>query len=319
MSEITKIDIVAGFLGAGKTTLINRLLKEVYSGEKVALLENEFGEISVDADLLRGEDHELLIKEIAAGCICCTLHGSFLSGLAEIVKNYAPTRIIVEPTGLARLSEVLALCRQAAQTLPVAIHTVVSIVDIHMIPVFREVGGEIYAEQLRSAPVILLSHTDEPEEGLSMHEQWQWLRAVNGQALIFDLADPALDCLVWYALAEEAWSQQNTPPVAASAAHHAHTHEHEQTFSSVAVILEQSCEKAAIEALLDDFRQGKYGEVYRAKGLLNSAGSAFRFDYVYGKSSFATLPPVAAGKIIVIGDHLHEGSLRNRLLALMQS
>ena len=108
-NEMTKIDIISGFLGAGKTTLIQKLIKEVYAGKKVVLVENEFGEIGIDGGFLK--DAGIVVNEINSGCICCTLQGDFRNALQEVVKKYNPDHIIIEPSGVGKLSDILAVVK----------------------------------------------------------------------------------------------------------------------------------------------------------------------------------------------------------------
>lgn len=108
-NEMTKIDIISGFLGAGKTTLIQKLIKEVYAGKKVVLVENEFGEIGIDGGFLK--DAGIVVNEINSGCICCTLQGDFRNALQEVVKKYDPDHIIIEPSGVGKLSDILAVVK----------------------------------------------------------------------------------------------------------------------------------------------------------------------------------------------------------------
>jgi G3E family GTPase len=197
-----KLEIVSGFLGAGKTTLINKLLREAWQGEKTAVLENEFGEIGVDGDLLAG--HELTVKEITNGCICCTLKGDFVEGIKELARDYKPERIVIEPTGIGKLSDILEACELAEQDAPVSVYTAMTVAQAPLVPAFLEVSGEFYHEQLKSAPVIVLSAAQNlGAEDPALSEILGKIRELNPDAVIFTESWDTLDSLKLIAVAEE--------------------------------------------------------------------------------------------------------------------
>ncbi len=136
------VDIITGFLGAGKTTLINKLLAEAYAGELPVIIENEFGNVGIDDSLI--ENPEIQVRLLASGCICCTLISGFVEGLAEVAEKYHPTRIIVEPTGLADPDDVLAACTEAAKRAPLAVRTLITVANADNIIPLLAVGGELF-------------------------------------------------------------------------------------------------------------------------------------------------------------------------------
>ena len=155
---MTKIDVVSGFLGAGKTTLIKKLLSEALNGTKTVLIENEFGEIGIDGGFL--EDSGIEIKEMNAGCICCSLVGDFGSSLKEVIEKYQPDRILIEPSGVGKLSDVLKAVDNTAGDLEVQINSAVAVVDASKTKMYIKNFGEFFINQIEYAGTIILSRTD---------------------------------------------------------------------------------------------------------------------------------------------------------------
>ena len=158
---MTKIDIVSGFLGAGKTTLINKLIHESYAGEKIVLIENEFGEIGIDGGFL--QDVGINITEMNSGCICCSLVGDFSEALEKVVKEYAPDRVLIEPSGVGKLSDVIrAVTSSGAKDIELNSFTVV--VDVNKCKMYMKNFGEFFNDQIENAGCIVFSHTDKTTE-----------------------------------------------------------------------------------------------------------------------------------------------------------
>ena len=155
---MTKIDIISGFLGAGKTTFIKRLLKEAISGEKVVLIENEFGEIGIDGGFLK--DAGIEIREMNSGCICCSLVGDFGKSLAEVLTKYTPDRVIIEPSGVGKLSDVMKAVRDVASEIEVELNSAVTVADASKVRMYMKNFGEFFNNQIENAGTIALSRTD---------------------------------------------------------------------------------------------------------------------------------------------------------------
>lgn len=155
---MTKIDVVSGFLGAGKTTLIKKLLAEALDGSKTVLIENEFGEIGIDGGFLKESGIE--IKEMNSGCICCSLVGDFGTSLKEVVSTYAPERILIEPSGVGKLSDVLKAVENVAKDLDVQVNSAVAVVDCTKCKMYIKNFGEFFINQIEYAGTIILSRTD---------------------------------------------------------------------------------------------------------------------------------------------------------------
>ena len=155
---MTKIDIISGFLGAGKTTFIKKLLQEAVSGEQVILIENEFGEIGIDGGFLK--DSGVEIREMNSGCICCSLVGDFGQSLKEVLTTYHPDRIIIEPSGVGKLSDVMKAVKDVAAEIQVTLNSAVTIVDAQKCKIYRKNFGEFFNNQIENAGTVVLSRTD---------------------------------------------------------------------------------------------------------------------------------------------------------------
>ena len=159
---MTKIDIFSGFLGAGKTTLIKKLIAEAYAGEKLVLIENEFGEINIDGGFLKESGIE--ISEMSAGCICCSLVGDFREALKKVVETYHPDRILIEPSGVGKLSDVTRAVEGVGETLPVSLNSFVTVADVNKVKMYMKNFGEFYDDQISHASCIILSRTGSADE-----------------------------------------------------------------------------------------------------------------------------------------------------------
>ena len=155
---MTKIDIISGFLGAGKTTFIKKLLEEAIAGEQVVLIENEFGEIGIDGGFLK--DSGIEIREMNSGCICCSLVGDFGRSLEEVLTKYQPDRVIIEPSGVGKLSDVMKAVRDVAANLDVALNSAVTVVDASKCKMYMKNFGAFFNNQVAYAGTIILSRTD---------------------------------------------------------------------------------------------------------------------------------------------------------------
>ena len=159
---MTKIDIFSGFLGAGKTTLIKKLIKESFAGQKVVLIENEFGEIGIDGGFLK--ESGIQINELNAGCICCSLVGDFRTALQQVVEQYHPDRIVIEPSGVGKLSDVTRAVEGVAEHLDVQLNSFVTVADVNKVKMYMKNFGEFYDDQISHASCILLSRTQTASE-----------------------------------------------------------------------------------------------------------------------------------------------------------
>ena len=160
--QVTKIDIFSGFLGAGKTTLIKKLIKEAFQGEKIVLIENEFGEIGIDGGFMR--EAGIQVNELNSGCICCSLVGDFREALKKVVETYHPDRILIEPSGVGKLSDVTRAVEGVGETLPVSLNSFVTVADVNKVKMYMKNFGEFYDDQISHASCIILSRTGSVDE-----------------------------------------------------------------------------------------------------------------------------------------------------------
>ena len=158
----TKIDIFSGFLGAGKTTLIKKLIQECFAGERIVLIENEFGEIGIDGGFMR--EAGIQVNELNSGCICCSLVGDFREALKQVVETYHPDRILIEPSGVGKLSDVTRAVEGVAETLPVLLNSFVTVADVNKVKMYMKNFGEFYDDQISHASCIILSRTGNASE-----------------------------------------------------------------------------------------------------------------------------------------------------------
>ena len=158
----TKIDIFSGFLGAGKTTLIKKLIQECFAGERIVLIENEFGEIGIDGGFMR--EAGIQVNELNSGCICCSLVGDFREALKKVVETYHPDRILIEPSGVGKLSDVTRAVEGVAETLPVQLNSFVTVADVNKVKLYMKNFGEFYNDQVSHASCIILSRTGNAPE-----------------------------------------------------------------------------------------------------------------------------------------------------------
>ncbi len=177
-NEMTKIDIISGFLGAGKTTLIQKLIKEVYAGKKVVLVENEFGEIGIDGGFLK--DSGIVVNEINSGCICCTLQGDFRNALQEVVKKYDPDHIIIEPSGVGKLSDILAVVKDVEG---LQLNSYSTVVDAKRCEIYHKNFKEFFDDQISTAACVILSRTQLVDEE-TLQKDIAIIRELNHDARI---------------------------------------------------------------------------------------------------------------------------------------
>ena len=187
---MVKIDIISGFLGAGKTTLIKKLLKEAFEGEQVVLIENEFGEIGIDGGFLK--DAGIEIREMNSGCICCSLVGDFGASLKEVVEKYHPDRILIEPSGVGKLSDVIKAVQGVEEDVDIQLNSYTTVVDAKKCKMYMRNFGEFFDNQVQYAGAIIMSRTDIVDEKKAM-ESMELLRSINEKAAIITTPIEKLD------------------------------------------------------------------------------------------------------------------------------
>ena len=346
----TKIDIFSGFLGAGKTTLIKKLISEAYSGEKLVLIENEFGEISVDGGFL--QDAGVEITEMSSGCICCSLVGDFAEALEKVKTQFAPDRILIEPSGVGKLSDVIRAVQDVGDPdlVPGSFTTVV---DATRAKMYMKNFGEFWCNQVENAGAIVLSRTKGMNEA-KLAACVDMLREHNKDAVIVTTPWDELDGKTLRAamehedslkaelarLAAEAAEEEEDECCCGHEHHHEHEHEHhhhegeecscghehhdhehhhhhhhghdaDEVFVSWGAETARKFTEAEINEMLAGLDSLRYGQVVRAKGYVASEGEDWiYFDYVPGERELRRGAPAVTGRLCVIGSGLDEDGLR---------
>jgi len=319
---MTKIDIYSGFLGAGKTTLIKKMISEAYASEKLVLIENEFGEIGIDGGFL--QEAGINITEMNSGCICCSLVGDFGKALTQVIEEYHPDRIVIEPSGVGKLSDVIGAVEKVTDK-DVTLGYTVAVVDAGKVKVYMKNFGEFYNNQVETASTIILSRTDAvPQQKLDNavallreHNQvativttpWgeltgvQLLEAMEGKAsLAAELAQMEQE-----RLAHEAHHHHHHDDDHCCCGHDHHHHHADEVFTAWGVETAKKFTEGEIKAALLSLDTGKFGVVLRAKGIIPCAeGGWIHFDFVPGEADIRKGCAAVTGKLCVIGAQLDE-------------
>ena len=335
---MTKVDIYSGFLGAGKTTLIKKMISEAYKGQKLVLIENEFGEIGIDGGFL--QDAGINITEMNSGCICCSLVGDFGKALQQVIEQYNPDRIVIEPSGVGKLSDVIGAVNKVVSD-TVTLGYTVAVADAGKVKVYMKNFGEFYNNQIETASTIILSRTDAiPQakldasmELLRQHNEkativttpWnqltgeQLIHAMEGQAtLAAELAKlehehhhhhdhEEHECCCGHDHEHHHHHDHEEHECCCGHDHEHHHHHADEVFTSWGTETAKKFDKAAVEAALRELDTGKFGMVLRAKGILaGNDGSWIHFDYVPEECNVRTGSADIIGKLCVIGSKLDE-------------
>ena len=337
---MAKIDIISGFLGAGKTTLIKKLLSEALKGQQVVLIENEFGEIGIDGGFLK--DAGVNITEMNSGCICCSLVGDFGTALKDVITKFNPDRIIIEPSGVGKLSDVIKAVQGVAEDAPIELNSLVTVADANKCKMYMKNFGEFYNNQVESAHTIVLSRTqnmkqDKLEACVAMIREHNKDAAVittpwdelTGEQLLAAMEKPV-------SLADMVMAEEEICPVCGG--HHDHDdHEHEhhhdhdhddhcgcghdhdhhhhhadEVFTSWGKETPRKYTKEEVETILKALaaQNNEYGIILRAKGMLPSPdGTWIYFDMVPEEYEIRGGQPEYTGRLCVIGSKLDEAKL----------
>ena len=338
---MTKIDIFSGFLGAGKTTLIKKLIAEAYSGEKLVLIENEFGEINIDGGFLKESGIE--ISEMSAGCICCSLVGDFNKALKEVVEQFHPDRILIEPSGVGKLSDVIVAVERTVDECPgeLKLNSYVTVADASKVKVYMKNFGEFYNNQIEAAGTIILSRTQKLSQE-KLEAAAAMLREKNPDAAILTTPWDELDgktilsAVEKVSLSDELLEKMRREHEIEEAEHeheHHHHHDHDEhdehdhdhdehdehehhhhhhaddVFASWGKETPKKFSKEALEDMLHKLDSGDYGHILRAKGIVNGEDGWLEFDYVPEEHEVRAGHPDYTGRLCVIGAELKEDGL----------
>lgn len=335
-----KTDIFSGFLGAGKTTLIKKLADEAYKDEKLVIVENEFGEIGIDKGFL--EDSGIEITEMNSGCICCTLVGDFTNALKKVAQELKPDRIIIEPSGVGKLSDVKEAAQQVEE---IDIAAGVTVVDAKKCKMYMKNFGEFFNNQIENADIIVLSHTKGMAED-RLAEAVHMIREHNAEAPIIttdwdsisggQILDAMNDCGCHHHEHDhdhEHEHHHHDEECGCHEHHHEHEHEHhdhdcecgchdhehhhhhaDEVFTSCGIETIHKFDKEEISDILDHIEET--GTVLRAKGIVEARdGSWLHFDYIPGEKDIRTGGAQLTGKACVIGTDLDEDKIRKMFVS----
>ena len=380
----TKIDIFSGFLGAGKTTLIKKLIQEAFGGEKLVLIENEFGEIGIDGGFMR--EAGIQVNELNSGCICCSLVGDFREALKKVVDTYHPDRILIEPSGVGKLSDVTRAVESVADHLPVELNSFVTVADVNKVKLYMKNFGEFYNDQVSHASCIILSRTGNTSQAkidaaVAMLKEknptativtTDWA-GLNGKQIV-SVMDGKRD-LVAELLAEAAATNaehgedeeehhhhhhdghcchhdhdhededhdghehhhdhededhdecchhhdhededhdehehhhDHDGHCCCGHHHHHHDHDADEVFTSWGRETAHRYTREDLDSALTALDSGEYGQILRAKGIVDGGDTWYEFDMVPGEHEIRTCGPDVTGKLCVIGSQLNEDAV----------
>ncbi|MDO5145513.1 MAG: GTP-binding protein [Eubacteriales bacterium] len=342
---MTKIDIISGFLGAGKTTLIKKLIEEVFKGQKVVLVENEFGEIGIDGGFLK--ESGIQINEMNSGCICCSLVGDFNVALKEVLSQYEPDRILIEPSGVGKLSDVIKAVQEVVDGETVVLNSHIAVSDVKRAKMYLKNFGEFYENQIAYANAILLSRTQEVKEA-QLEKTVELLRTKNEKAPIVTTPWEELTGAQILAVMEgkNDFTEEllREAEICPECGHHhepghehhhdhghcdhdhEHHHDHEHcghdhhhhhaddVFASWGKETPKKYTEGEIKEILDKLAKEdseEYGIVLRAKGIVPAEdGTWIHFDLVPGEQEVRKGAAEYTGRICVIGSKLKEEKLQ---------
>ena len=337
---MTKIDIFSGFLGAGKTTLIKKLVEEAYKGEKIVIIENEFGEIGIDGGFLK--DSGIQVNEMNSGCICCSLVGDFGIALKKVLDEYSPDRILIEPSGVGKLSDVIKAVKGVEMN-DACLNAYATVVDANKCKMYMKNFGEFFNDQIESAGCIVLSHTGNISHD-KIHACVEMIKEHNPEAVIVTTPWENLDGKQLLDAVERSNTldadieelehehhhhhneechcghHHHKHDEECTCGHHHHDHDEEcncghhhhhhadEVFTSwgVETVNKYSVEEInnILDELIDD---NKYGMILRAKGIVcGEDGQWIHFDYVPGEPDVRTGSADVTGRICVIGSKINE-------------
>lgn len=335
-----KVDIISGFLGAGKTTLIKKLIEEAYKGEKIVLIENEFGEIGIDGGFLK--DAGIQINEMNSGCICCSLVGDFGKALTQVIEEYAPERILIEPSGVGKLSDIIQAVRDLNLE-EVYLNSFTTVVDAGKAKIYMKNFGEFFNNQIEHAGAVVLSHTgklsqekidravdlirEHNPEAVLVTTDWDML---SGEQILAAMErkntvkeslrqmeehhhehDHDEHCCCGHDHDEHHHHHDHDEHCCCGHDHHGHHHA-DEVFESIGIETAKKYKKEDIEKLLTELEdEHTYGFVLRAKGIVEGTdGKWLHFDYVPGEGDVRYGTAEVTGRLCVIGAQMDEEKIR---------
>ena len=333
-----KVDIISGFLGAGKTTFIKELISKVFKDEKVVLIENEFGEIGIDSGFMKEAGIE--VTEMNSGCICCTLVGDFAEALKQVADTYSPDRIIIEPSGVGKLSDVTAAVERMSGEAGLEVNSAITVVDGKKAQMYMKNFGEFYSDQLENASTVVVSRTQMIDEA-KLSKVLAMIQEHNPSATVITTpwdelsGDTIRGALEHQTLPMHEHHHEHNEHCGCGHDHHDHDHEHDEhhhhdhdehcgcghdhhghhhadeIFDSWGIETVRRFSRAEIEDILKLFSMNNdFGTVLRAKGIVASSDSSwFEFDMVPEETEIRDHSADYTGRICVIGTDLKKDDL----------
>lgn len=321
--RMTKVDIISGFLGAGKTTFIKQLINQAFAGEKLVLIENEFGEIGIDGGFLKNAGIE--ITEMNSGCICCTLVGDFSKALKKVLEEYQPDRVIIEPSGVGKLSDIMKAIEDVKKDADIAIDGRITVVDGKKAKLYLKNFGEFFKDQVEHASAIVISRTqamsddkieecvhmlrDENKEAAIISTPWAQL---GKEAIIHALEKGSeLAGLLEETHGQECFHHEHHHHEHEACGHEHHHHHADEIFTSWGKETAHKYTKEELDFMLKALSETEaYGTVLRSKGIIQmSDGSWRQFDLVPQEYEVREGQPDYTGRLCVIGTDLKEEEL----------
>ncbi|MHB8075998.1 CobW family GTP-binding protein [Desulfosporosinus fructosivorans] len=312
----TEIYVISGFLGAGKTTLIQKLLSETFKQEKVVLIENDFGEISVDAALLKSGGIE--VKEINSGCICCSLSGDFVKAVQEIVERFHPDKIIIEPSGVGKLSDIMKACADPRIHSLVHVKTKITVADVKRCKMYLDNFGEFFEDQIQNADVILLSRSEDFPDKVNAARKL--IESLNAHSVI--LSKPwnkiSADDILFPRHDQHKREEHCGHSPECGCRHHGARHDHhcncghnhsaEDIFNTVTIRTKRIFSIEDLRTRISSMERHAQGTILRAKGILRGTKGYVNLQYLPGDLKLTTC--AAKGDILcIIGRDLNRQEL----------
>ena len=328
---MAKIDIISGFLGAGKTTLIKKLVADAFQGEKLVIIENEFGEIGIDGGFLK--ESGIQITEMNSGCICCSLVGDFGNALKDVLEKYSPDRVIIEPSGVGKLSDVIKAVKNIGDD--VKINSTATVVDASKCKMYMKNYGEFYNNQIESAGTIILSRTQNVSEE-KLAKVLTMIKEKNDEASVITTPWDQIDGKKILAamekvntLEKELLEEHHHHDGECGCGHEHHHHDHDgecgcghhhehdhhhadDVFTSWGVETAHKFTEEELKDIVSKLASDKsFGDVLRAKGIVASdEGEWFHFDLVPEETELRRGAADYTGRICVIGSNLNEDAIK---------
>jgi G3E family GTPase len=299
--KMIKVDVISGFLGAGKTTLIKKLLKS-YKNEKVVLIENEFGDIGIDADIVEREGFDVF--EITSGCICCIMKKDFVTIFDRIIKEYKPERVVIEPTGISILSEIIEVLRRSEFKETCEINSLITVIDGISYLEQRDVFGEFFEDQIINAGTLIISKSQFVDRG-KMQETIKSLRELNSKAPIIT----------------ENWSEMSQEEVRVlldlefnvdfeDLFYIEYKPCSDNQFDVIAIKTSKKFTEKALKEVLEILKGSEFGDVIRGKGFLKGKDTDLEFSYANGRFEIYENKLKSTGKLCIIGQNLEEEKIK---------